>query len=105
MLEGFIGSSPMRTTPREDATRHAYGAASLDAFRTAAERASKKDLRWFFEQWVMTNETPELSLTWSYSPASSGGGKLRVEVSQAGTTQPFRMRLKLRVQETLTTAV
>jgi aminopeptidase N len=96
MLEDLIGTRAMDDALRSYVTRNAYGRASLSDFRESAERASGRELGWFFDQWTTRSRVPEISIEWSYEKTKSGG-RIRATIAQSDSLSPFRVPLRMRV--------
>jgi len=96
MLEDLIGTRAMDDALRSYVTRNAYGRASLSDFRESAERASGRELGWFFDQWTIRSRVPEISIEWSYEKTKSGG-RIRATIAQSDSLSPFRVPLRMRV--------
>ena len=56
---------------------------ATDDFRKAMEKASGRDLAWFFDQWVFRGGHPELSARWRFEDDDKTV-RLKVEQTQAG---------------------
>ncbi|MDP4200837.1 MAG: M1 family aminopeptidase [Bacteroidota bacterium] len=63
-----------------------YGVASTEDFRAAIERASGKDLKWFFDEWIYGDGFPQYSIAWSEQDSL-----VSVAISQRGSSpnSPF----------------
>ncbi len=64
MLRGLLGDDVFFAAIRDYYTRHLHGAASTEDVRAAFERASGRDLKPFFEQWVRSPGYPDFDITW-----------------------------------------
>jgi len=62
--------------------RHAYNTAGASDLRKAFEKASGKDLRWFFDQWYLRPGTPQLAIRYGWDEAS------KTELVYLAQTQP-----------------
>ena len=61
------------------------------------ERASGKDLLWFWDQWVTGTEWPTLKMGSARSEALGAGYRTRVALAQSGTPKPLRLRFLVRL--------
>lgn len=78
-LRGVLGDAAWWEGVRTFARSHRFGSVSTADLRRAMERASGRDLGWFFRQWVEQAGHPELRVT---SRFDAEAGLLRVAVAQ-----------------------
>lgn len=64
MLRDHIGDEAFVRGIRDYYARHLHGVALTADVRAAFERASGRDLRWFFDQWVHGPGHPQLDVEW-----------------------------------------
>jgi len=62
MLRQILGDSVFARLYREFALRYGGRRATIDDFRRLAEELSGKNLKWFFDQWLMKKGIPELKI-------------------------------------------
>ncbi len=62
MLRKSLGDTVFFSSLRDFVTEKRFQRATWDDLRTAFERAAKKDLGWFFKQWVDDTGLPEITL-------------------------------------------
>ena len=65
--------------------------------RASFERASVRELGWFWDQWISGREWPTLALGAASTMAEGTGYRTRVVVSQTGTAKPLRLRFLVRL--------
>lgn len=70
--------------------------ARVDDLREAMEKASGRDLGWFFKQWWQEKGRLDLELAAAVSALPDGGFRVRVRVAQLGA-KPMRFKLPLRI--------
>ena len=93
MLRHVIGEAPFFRGLQRYVREHLGGSVTTDALRSAMEQESGRDLRYFFDEWVLGAGRPTYAVSWR-----SGGDGLRVIVRQTQTDAPsFRMPVDLRV--------
>lgn len=97
MLRGVLGDKVFFEVLKGYAnSEFAYGAAGIDDFRTVAERISKKDLKYFFDQWLYGESYPRYQYSWS----KTGNNSVAVTINQNKlTTAPnyFSMPVELKL--------
>ncbi|MHC5078446.1 MAG: ChaN family lipoprotein [Planctomycetota bacterium] len=88
-LRVMIGEEPFFQALR--AVRDAFGGrvATWDDFRKAFEKASGRDLEWFFRQWIDGKGAPVLSVEKAGVRREKDGWKVEAQVVQTG--EPFRV--------------
>jgi aminopeptidase N len=67
MLRGEIGADHFWASMREYYRRHRDGNASTDDLRQIVEQVSRRDLRWFFAQWLHRAGHPVIEASWHYN--------------------------------------
>ena len=70
MLRYNMGTERFWDGIREYYRRYQNQNASTDDLRVVMERASGKDLRWFFDQWLTRSGVPALTGSWRYDAAA-----------------------------------
>ena len=88
MLRSQLGDSAFFRGLRDYYAAHKHGNAVSDDLRAALERASGKDLRAFFDQWLRRPGYPIVAVSWS---ADSSGAQ--VTVTQSGQFGLFEFPL------------
>ena len=80
--------------------KHKFQVVDTDDFRKAMEKASGKDLKWFFDQWLYKAGHPELKVRWHYEDADK---TVRVKIEQTQKldeqTPLFRLPTTLEITE------
>jgi aminopeptidase N len=99
-LRGLLGEAAWWQGIRSYVATHKFQVVESDDFRKAMEKASGKDLKWFFDQWVYKAGHPELKVRWHYEDADK---TVRVRVQQTQTvdaqTAIFRLPTTLEISE------
>src|ERR1700754_3823913 len=88
MLRSRLGDEAFFRGIRSYYAAHANATASTEDLRTALEKASRQDLRGFFQRWVYDSGHPQYELSWEFSLKSTGSG------SGASRTRELRLTLK-----------
>lgn len=83
MLRNMVGDANFQKGIRSFYASFYNANATTDDFRLAMEKASGKDLKMFFKQWLYQPVNPELYATWEYN-ASTKKVTIQVEQKQAG---------------------
>lgn len=91
-LRGTIGDDAWWRGVQLYVARHKDNVVTTDDLRAAMEEASRRDLGWFFDQWVHRGGHPELAARWRYEDDDKTV-RLKVEQTQAvdATTPLFRL--------------
>ena len=99
-LRGLLGEAVWWQGIRSYVAAHKFQVVESDDFRKAMEKASGKDLKWFFDQWVFKAGHPELKVRWHYENADK---TVRVRVQQTQTvdaqTPLFRLPTTLEISD------
>jgi tetratricopeptide (TPR) repeat protein len=96
MLRWVLGEDKFLKTMREFATQYAGKSASMDDFRTIAEKNYGDQLTWFFSQWLDSTGAPEFKLKYTvYRLGSNKGFRVTGQISQ--DLDLFRMPVDLRI--------
>ncbi len=100
MLRDMLGDEVFFTGIRRFYSRHQYSAASTTGFFRAFHDISPRDLTAFFEPWFNSHLLPEARITHSVEPAA-GGYRLKVQVTQTGSTFVFPLWIEWRENDQL----
>jgi aminopeptidase N len=95
MLRGIVGDAAFWSGIRDYYRLYRDSSVTTDDFRRVMERASRRELGWFFDEWLTRGGFPKLSLRWSYDAAAR---QLRLEVEQRQAGPPFRLPLELGIE-------
>ena len=95
MLRDLIGEKVFRDGVREFWRSKRFEAASWDDLRTAFERASGRDLAWFFEQWIGRAGAPRLRIESAKAEMKGGAANLALAFTQAAP--PYRLRVPVAI--------
>lgn len=87
MLRSRLGDEVFFRGIRSYYQTHAGATASTEDLRSALERASRQDLRGFFQRWVYDSGHPQYELSWAFSLKRTGSGN-------ASRTRELRLTLK-----------
>ena len=86
MLRGELGDDVFWAGIRDYYARHRDGNATTTDFRQAMERASGKDLKPFFDQWLYRGGVPRVQGTWSWDAQAK---QVVLDVRQTQPGAPF----------------
>ncbi len=89
MLRWVLGEDKYNKTMREFATNFAGKAASMDDFKTIAEKNYGDQLTWFFSQWLDSTGAPEFKL--KYTVYRLGGNYAKETPAQQAKSPGFRV--------------
>src|SRR5271157_5671278 len=96
MLRWVLGEDKYNKTMREFAEQFAGKSASMDDFKTIAEKYYGDQLTWFFSQWLDSTGAPEFKLKYTtYRMGNNKGFRINGEISQ--DLDLFRMPVDLRI--------
>ena len=95
MLRGLIGDDAFWAGIREYYKEYRDTNASTSDFRRVMEKASGKELGWFFDQWLTRGGFPRLRARWSYDAVAK---LLRLDVEQLQPGAPFRMPIEVSLE-------
>jgi len=79
MLRGYLGDDAWWKGIRGYVAGRKFQVVDTDDFRKEVEKATGKDLKWFFDQWLHKAGHPELKVRWHYEPEDK---TVRVNVGQ-----------------------
>lgn len=94
MLRGMVGDEAFWAGIRDYYRAHRDGQATTADFRAAMERASGRDLRGFFDQWLTRGGLVRLRGDWRYE---ADAGKVIVTLTQRDAARLFAMPLPVAV--------
>jgi aminopeptidase N len=94
MLRGIVGDEAFWTGIRAYYRAHKDGHATTADFRDAMERASGRDLRTFFDQWLTRGGVVRLDGDWTYSTDTK---TLTLRLTQRDATRTFSMPLQVAI--------
>jgi aminopeptidase N len=94
MLRALIGTDVFWNGIRQYYVLYQNRNASTDDFRQVMERASGRDLEWFFHQWLNRGGMPRLEGTWRYDAVAR---RLEVTVVQTQVGELYRLPLEIGV--------
>ena len=94
MLRGMIGDAAFWAGIRSYYRAHQDGHATTADFRGEMERASGRDLRVFFDQWLTRGGLVRLDGDWSYRPDT---GTLAIRLTQRDRARTFSLPLQVGV--------
>ena len=98
MLRHVLGDATFFSVLARYRTEYAYGAATTEDFRAAAEEVAGRDLSWFFDEWVYGGGAPFYNYSWREDQNADGRYlQIFVEQQQAATGPVFRMPLDVRI--------
>jgi hypothetical protein len=91
---------------RDFTSTYAGRSASTEDFRAIVERHMKpsmvmdnrRNMEWYFNEWVFGNEIPSYRLDYSVAPAGAGTYRLAGTLTQSGVSEAFRMRARVYVR-------
>lgn len=92
MLRTEVGADAFWAGIREYYRRFRDQNASTDDLRQVMEKASGKDLRWFFTQWLTRSGVPRIEATWHYDDARKA---VDIVLSQTQPGDVFRLPLEI----------
>jgi aminopeptidase N len=93
MLRNELGDSAWIRGIRAYYNAHRHGNALTKDLRTAMETESKRDLGWFFDQWLTRPGYAELGVSWEYDE------NLTVHVTQTGKFGVYRLTLPIEIED------
>jgi hypothetical protein len=92
-----LGDNLFLTAIRDFLSLHKERIATFDDLERSFERASGKDLGWFFKQWVAGTGLPELSGSASAQRLADGHYAVTLQLAQKGGQPPFRLNVPVRI--------
>src|SRR6185369_1384234 len=94
LLRGVIGTDKFWQGIREYYRRYRDGNASTGDLQKVMEEVSGRDLRWFFQQWLMRPGSPAVEWSWRYNPESK---KVELNLTQRQPGDPYRLPMEVSV--------
>ena len=94
MLRAEIGTERFWQGMREYYRRYRDSNASTEDFRRVMEEAAGRDLRWFFDQWLLRAGSPAIESSWHYVP---GAKQLELRLTQTQPGLPYRLPIEVAV--------
>ena len=94
MLRRILGDQVFWAGIRNYYQHFRDGNATTADFKREMEEASKKDLGWFFDQWLKRLGSPELKGSWHYEPEQK---QIEIDLSQIQPGEPYRLPLELAI--------
>jgi tetratricopeptide (TPR) repeat protein len=96
MLRWVLGEDKFLKAMREFASQYAGKSATMDDFRTVAERNYGDQLTWFFSQWLDSTGAPEFQVKYTvYRLGNNKGFRVTGQISQ--DLDLFRMPVDLKI--------
>ncbi len=96
MLRREVGDSAFFAGVRGYYAAGAHRNALTSDLRIAMERAAKRDLGWFFDQWLRRPGFPKLEVSWRHDPATE---TLTFLVLQGTTSRGYRFTLGVELED------
>jgi len=100
MLRGLIGTEKFWAGIREYYRRYRDSNASTDDLRQVMEDVSGRDLRWFFQQWLMRAGSPAVEWSWRYD---ANAKRVQLALTQTQPGEPYRLPMEVSVDGRLQT--
>ncbi|HUJ87725.1 MAG TPA: M1 family aminopeptidase [Burkholderiales bacterium] len=95
MLRDLIGREAFEAGARDFWRAKRFQVASWADLRAAFERASGRDLAWFFKQWVERAGAPRLRIVSAHAQVRDGAVTLALAFAQSA--QPYRLRVPVEI--------
>jgi len=96
MLRNYLGDDAFFAGLNDYLKTYEYGNAEAHQLRLSFEKASGKDLNWFFNQWYFGAGHPKLSINYTYEPVKK---QVNVAVTQTQSGAYFQFPLAIDVYE------
>lgn len=96
MLRGVVGDEAFWTGIRRYYQAHMNGHATTADFRAAMERASGRDLRQFFDQWLLRGGLVRLDGDWQHDATA---GVVTIRLTQHDRARPFAMPVQVAIYQ------
>ena len=97
MLRALVGDSAFFRGVRAYYLEQRHGTALTADLQRAVERASGKELGWFFDQWLRRPGYAEVKVRWRWDRASR---RVVLEVEQGARFAPYRFPLTVELRDT-----
>jgi aminopeptidase N len=94
VLRGVIGTDKFWAGIREYYRRFRDSNASTEDLRHVMEEASGRDLRWFFQQWLVRAGSPAVEWWWRYNRETK---KVEVTITQTQAGEAYRLPMDVSV--------
>jgi aminopeptidase N len=94
MLRSLIGDSAFFTGIRSYYKQYKHSTATTDDLCHEMERASGRELRWFFDQWLRRPGYAIISARWGYDETTKS---VHLEIAQGSRFAPYRFPLEVEV--------
>jgi aminopeptidase N len=94
VLRGVIGTDKFWAGIREYYRRFRDSNASTEDLRHVMEEASGRDLRWFFQQWLVRAGSPAVEWSWRYNRETK---KVEVTITQTQAGEAYRLPMDVSV--------
>lgn len=94
MLRNYLGKTVFYKGLNIYLTQNAFGNGEAHQLRLALEKASGKDLNWFFNQWYYNAGHPELKITYKWNPSTK---MQTVYLTQTQAQDAFKLPMKIDV--------
>ncbi len=104
MLRGVTGDSTffqiLKTYASTTSLR--YNNASTEDFRSVAESVYRKDLNYFFDEWIYGKGYPRYSYSWNFNRTGANIYEINMKLSQAPHSDPdfFTMPIDIKIHTT-----
>jgi aminopeptidase N len=95
MLRGVVGTETFWAGIREYYRRYRDATATTADLRHVMEEASRRDLAWFFDQWLLRAGSPSFRGGWRYNAAAR---QIEVEIEQTQPGDAYRMPFELGIR-------
>jgi len=96
MLRREIGDSSFYRGIRRYYATYRHGNALTDDLQREFERASGRNLQWFFDQWMRRPGVAELQTSWTWNARTR---QLQVTIEQGARVPPYRLSLAVDVTD------
>jgi hypothetical protein len=96
MLRNMLGDEKFFETLKSFAQEDGWKPANTDDFQKVAETVSKKELGWFFTEWIESSSAPQFKLEYTVFREQGKGFRVMGKVTQDMDT--FRMPVDLRIE-------
>ncbi len=99
MLRGVVGDSVFFDILRTYHHTFAYGNTTIADFQKIAESVSKRNLQWFFHEWLFEAGYPVFQFQWKVFPTPSGRVRSKLLLEQIQVQAPvFKMPVQIQFE-------
>ncbi|NOY78386.1 MAG: T9SS type A sorting domain-containing protein [Calditrichaeota bacterium] len=99
MLRGVVGDSVFFNILKTYHRTFAYGNTTIADFQHVAESVSGRDLKWFFNEWLLKAGYPVFRFQWQALPTSSGRVRVKLRLEQIQVQAPvFKMPVQIQFE-------